>query len=128
MFKRRKTNVLACLLIASAVFLLSSSSSLLSGDIWHVAALCFAPAFMALGVCEHSGLRNYRISTKSLTRFSLVIVSRTTLSQVKITYDICLKKKLSDQMLYATCFKPNDFRPGDFKPNGQLPLFLEQIT
>ena len=46
--------VLACLLYGSVASLPSPSSNIEAWPYWHVAPLRFAPAFEALGVCEHS--------------------------------------------------------------------------
>ena len=48
---------LAYLLYGSVASLLSPSSNIEAWPIWHVAPRRFAPAFRALGVCEHSWLR-----------------------------------------------------------------------
>ena len=45
---------LACLLYGSVASLPSPSSNIEAWPYWHVAPLRFAPAFRALGVCEHS--------------------------------------------------------------------------
>ena len=90
--------------------------------IWHVAPLRFAPAFRALGVCEHSWLR-FKQFRRNLPRvFNSMKLCNMTLSQVTNTRDIWLLKiRPSDQ---PKCITPNDLKPNDLKPSEKIPTEL----